>query len=93
MSELQEIRDELRSLREMIRRMVEQSPPAGGELLTVEQTAQRFGVSTHTVRRLVDSGKLPASRIGKGRGTLRFDPAHVKRYQAESAGFTWRPAR
>ena len=84
-ADVQEIRDELRRLGDMIRRLVEQPAPSDG-FLSVKETADRFGVSTGTVRNLASSGKLPASRIGKGRGTLRFDPAHLRQFQAESAG-------
>lgn len=56
------------------------------EFLSVKQVADRLGVCERTIRDLVRSGKLAASRIGKGRGTLRFDPAQLRHYQLESAG-------
>ncbi|WP_328435746.1 helix-turn-helix domain-containing protein [Nocardia puris] len=34
------------------------------ELLTVAEVAERYGVSTRTVRNWVDSGHVPAYRIG-----------------------------
>ena len=35
-----------------------------GELLTIEQTAQRLGCSKNTVRAVIRKGDLPAVRIG-----------------------------
>lgn len=44
--------------------------------LSVAQAARRLGVSHSTVRRLVQSGLLPAARYGE-RGRLRIDPADL----------------
>ena len=38
-------------------------PPA--KLRTIEETAELFNTSTRTVRRLIDSGALPAHRLGR----------------------------
>lgn len=35
-------------------------------LLTIDETARVLRVSTLTVRRYIDAGKLPAVRVGKG---------------------------
>jgi excisionase family DNA binding protein len=86
--ESDEIRDELKRLGDLIRKLIENSqpPPAAGEFLSVKEVADRLGVSTGTVYNLVVTRQLLASRIGKGRGTLRFDPADLKDFQAISAG-------
>src|SRR5205085_9052637 len=55
-------------------------------MLDVRETAERLGVSESTVRNLDRCGKLPASKIGKGRGVLRFSPALVDTFQKASAG-------
>lgn len=61
-------------------------PPEADGLLTVSQVADKLGVSERTVRNLADCGKLQPSRIGKGRGTLRFAPADLDAYRRESSG-------
>lgn len=61
-------------------------PPEAQPFMALAQVATKLGVSDATIRNLVSSGKLPASRIGKGRGTLRFDPAEVTQFQVRSAG-------
>ena len=60
-------------------------------LMTVADAADYLNVSRDTIRNLIDSGKIPASRIGNGRGTLRLSVADLDRYKKESAGFH-RPA-
>lgn len=74
------------TLATLIESLAIKEEPAHNGMLTVPQTAKRLGVSVGTVRNLVTCGKLPASRIGKGRGTLRFDPALVAAYQRGSSG-------
>jgi excisionase family DNA binding protein len=76
-----------------VKRLLCRFAEGSSEFLSVKEVADRFQVSVDTVRRLVRAGKLPASRIGGRRGQLRFDPVDLKRFQRESAGFTWRPAR
>ncbi len=51
--------------------------PYQSTTLTVDQVAKRLGVSTWTVRQMLKRGTIVAARFGAGRGTLRFDPAHV----------------
>jgi excisionase family DNA binding protein len=60
------------------------------QMLSVRAVAERLGVSQRTVRNLIDRGKLPASKIGIGRGVPRVDPADLKRFQKQSAGANWR---
>lgn len=43
--------------------------------LTIPQVAERFGVSTKTVRRWIASGDLPARRVGPR--LVRIDAADV----------------
>jgi excisionase family DNA binding protein len=62
-----------------------EKPPADA-CLSVKAVAGRLGVSEGTIRNLVQCGKLAASRIGKGRGTLRFEPADLEAYRKHSSG-------
>lgn len=64
----------------------EAAEPVPGECLSVRQVADYLSVSAGTVRNLVFCGKLAASRIGKGRGTLRFNPADLEAFLRSSAG-------
>jgi excisionase family DNA binding protein len=50
---------------------------ANDQLLTLQQVADRLQVSMSTVRRLVDSGKLKAVRIGRN---LRVRPEDLAVY-------------
>ena len=36
-----------------------------GSMRTIDQTAEMINVSSRTVRRLIDSGKLPVHRFGR----------------------------
>jgi excisionase family DNA binding protein len=47
------------------------------EALTVQQAADRLGVSGRTIYDLCDSGDLKHQRIGTGRGTIRIRPADL----------------
>jgi excisionase family DNA binding protein len=80
------IESQLERLIALVGRMVDGDKPAADQRLTIKQVANRLNVSTDTVRNLDRCGKLPASRIGKGRGTLRFDPALVEQFEREAAG-------
>lgn len=53
--------------------------------LSTSDVARRFGVSADTVRKWKKTGKLFGwtERDGKGRFTLRFDPADVERFRME----------
>ena len=41
------------------------------------EAVRRLGISVSTLRGLVKSGRLTASRIGNGRGNFRFTPADL----------------
>lgn len=47
------------------------------ELLTVREVAESLRVSTMTVYRLIKSGALPCTRVGKG---YRIRPGDLERY-------------
>lgn len=49
---------------------------------TVKQVAAALGVSSSTVYRDIESGRLEAYRIGVGKGTLRIPPDAFQRYLA-----------
>lgn len=53
------------------------------ELLSVEDTAKRFGVSTKTIRRRIQDGSIVAHRLGK---TIRVDAPSVTRLLAPANG-------
>lgn len=52
-------------------------PSEPGGMFDVRQAARRLRVSDTTIRGLVRSGQLPVTRIGTGRGVLRFSPDDV----------------
>jgi excisionase family DNA binding protein len=60
------------------------SSPAAprGQHHTVPELAERWQVSTRTVRRLIESGKLRAIRIG---GQLRIADDVLQRFEARNA--------
>jgi excisionase family DNA binding protein len=49
--------------------------PPLGRFLTVAEVAQRLRVSNMTVYRLINSGQLPAVRVGRGY-RIRTDDVH-----------------
>ena len=53
------------------------------EILTVAQTAQYLQVCEKTVRRLISSNKLTASRVGNGNRSLRIKKSDVDNYLTE----------
>lgn len=56
--------------------------------LSLKQAAEVLGVSTRTLRRLLDDGDLSGTKVQKGqRSVWAFDPAEVTRY-AEASGKT-----
>ncbi len=54
---------------------------SGGDFLTVAEVARRLRVSNMTVYRLINSGQLPAARIGK---SYRIRDADVDAYLENS---------
>ena len=40
--------------------------------LTVKETSETLSVSTKTVRALIDSGRLPAIRVGEGKERAKW---------------------
>jgi excisionase family DNA binding protein len=46
-------------------------------LLSVRAVASKLSVSEKTVRRLIESGQLPAVRVG---GQVRIDPAELEAF-------------
>jgi excisionase family DNA binding protein len=41
------------------------NPPAGEELLTVQQVAEKWQVSQRMIRRMISDGRLPVIRLGR----------------------------
>jgi excisionase family DNA binding protein len=52
-------------------------------LLNVRSVADRLSVSEKTVRRLIESGRLPAVRVG---GQVRIDPDELEAWLYGSEG-------
>jgi excisionase family DNA binding protein len=50
--------------------------PFGG-MRTIDETAEMINVSSRTVRRLIDSGKLPVHRFGRSVRISDVDIAHL----------------
>jgi excisionase family DNA binding protein len=50
------------------------------QLLTVEQVAEWFKLSTPTIYRLAARGKIPSVKVG---GSVRFDQHEVARHLAD----------
>ncbi len=44
------------------------------ELMTIDQLAERLGVTQRHIRRLVDERRVPFLRVGR---FIRFDPAEI----------------
>lgn len=53
------------------------------EIFTVAQAAQYLRVCEKTVRRLINSNKLTASRVGTGNRSLRIKKSSIDAYLAE----------
>ena len=53
------------------------------EIFTVAQTAQYLQVCDKTVRRLISSNKLIASRVGNGNRSLRIKKTDIDVYLSE----------
>ena len=55
-------------------------------LLTLDDVAAHFGVSTRTVRREVDRGRLKSRRVGR---QLRFRSSDVMQYEEDKTEDEW----
>ncbi len=51
--------------------------------MTTVQVARRLGKSVRTVHRMVDTGRLPATRVPGYKGPLLFDRAEVERVRQD----------
>ena len=58
------------------------------EIFTVAQAAQYLQVCEKTVRRLISSNKLIASRVGNGNRSLRIKKSDIDIYLAEHTNNT-----
>lgn len=58
------------------------------EIYTVAQASQYLQVCEKTVRRLISSNKLIASRVGNGNRSLRIKKTDIENYLAEHANNT-----
>jgi len=63
-------------------RLLEEKPPQQGPF-TVEEVAQRWGVSVRTVGDLVRNGQLGCFRPGNGRGVIRISEEHIAEYERQ----------
>lgn len=50
------------------------------ELLSYREAAARLDLSTVTLRRLVEAGKVSVYRLGPSGGRVKFAPADLDRY-------------
>lgn len=57
------------------------APPAG--YLSIRDAATTLGVSEDSIRRMIQAGKLRASRVGGGRGAWRIARADLEAALAE----------
>jgi excisionase family DNA binding protein len=63
-------------------RLLEEKPPQQGPF-TVEEVAERWGVSVRTVGDLVRNGQLGCFRPGNGRGVIRISEDHIAEYERQ----------
>ncbi len=61
----------------MTKGTVTTAPAPTAPLISIAVAAERLGVSTRFMRRLVDERRIPFHKIGK---YVRFDPADVDRF-------------
>lgn len=55
-------------------------------MLTTAEVAQLLGVSSHTITRLINTGKLPAINVSTGRrASYRVEPADVEAFKEQRA--------
>ncbi len=59
------------------------------ELMTMDQLAERLGVTHRHVRRLVDERRVPFLRVGR---FIRFDPAEISAWLDRTRVTASRPA-
>src|SRR5262245_56368078 len=52
----------------------------GVELMTIEEAAERIGLSPRSLRRLLDEGRAAVHRIGPRGGRVRFSPEDLDAY-------------
>ena len=57
------------------------------ELMTMDQLAERLGVTRRHVRRLVDERRVPFLRVGR---FIRFDPVEIADWLNRSRVRSWR---
>lgn len=60
--------------------LLEEKPPQQGPF-TVQEVAERWGVSVRTVGDLVRRGELGCFRPGNGRGVIRISDEHIAEYE------------
>ena len=53
------------------------APAPSAPLIDIDHAAERLGVTTRFMRRLVDERRIPFHKIGK---YVRFDPADIDRF-------------
>lgn len=53
--------------------------------MTTSQVSRRLGRSVRTVHRMVEAGRLKATRVPGYKGPLLFDRAEIERVRAELA--------
>ena len=49
-------------------------------MFTVKQVAERLNITPQSVYQLIQSGKLPVHRFGKGRGTIRISQEDLDQF-------------
>lgn len=57
------------------------------ELMTMDQLAERLGVTRRHVRRLVDERRVPFLRVGR---FIRFDPVEIADWLNRNRVRSWR---
>ena len=57
------------------------------ELMTMDQLAERLGVTRRHVRRLVDERRVPVLRVGR---FIRFDPVEIADWLNRNRVRSWR---
>jgi excisionase family DNA binding protein len=86
-AKVDQLSDELRRLRGLIEESLARKAAVEVDSYSVKQLAEKEQISPSTVYDMIQSGRLPAARIGKGRGTIRIDRADWERYKKHCMGF------